>query len=68
MYFIQPSCTIGAIIKPLPKFAESVPAPNTYELKTKIVEPSRFSKIALGYGNKLDFTKNDKTPGPGTYE
>ncbi|CAD8210330.1 unnamed protein product [Paramecium pentaurelia] len=64
----KPSCTIGARIKPLATFQEKVPASNTYEIKTQIIEPSRFNKITLGYGNKSDFTKNDKTPGPGTYE
>ncbi|CAD8097401.1 unnamed protein product [Paramecium sonneborni] len=64
----KPACTIGARIKPLATFQEKVPASNTYEIKTEILEPSRFNKISLGYGNKLDFTKNDKTPGPGAYE
>lgn len=45
-----------------------MPGSNTYEIKTAIVEPSRFNKIGLGYGNKSDFTSNEKTPGPGTYE
>lgn len=37
-------------------------------MKNTIVEPSRFNKISFGYGYKSDFTKNDKTPGPGAYE
>ncbi|CAD8095419.1 unnamed protein product [Paramecium sonneborni] len=64
----KPACTIGARIKPLATFQEKVPASNTYEIKTQILEPSRFNKISLGYGNKSDFTKNDKIPGPGAYE
>lgn len=37
-------------------------------MKQTITEPSRFNRIGLGYGNKIDLSKNDNVPGPGTYE
>ncbi|KAM3142091.1 hypothetical protein pb186bvf_005745 [Paramecium bursaria] len=64
----KPNYSIGNKLKHIPTFQESVPGPNRYEIKTKIVEPSRYKNISLGYGQKSDFTKTDLVPGPGTYE
>lgn len=50
----------------------SKPPPNKYEPKDEIIKSSRYSDIALGYGEKMlghySYTKREKTPGPGDYK
>ncbi|CAD8192708.1 unnamed protein product [Paramecium pentaurelia] len=64
----KPAATIGIRFKPVTTFKDSVPAPNSYEVNNKLIEQSRFNKISFGYGQKIDFTKNNQTPGPGAYD
>ncbi|CAD8104960.1 unnamed protein product [Paramecium sonneborni] len=64
----KPSATIGIRFKPITSFKDCVPAPNSYEINNKLIEQSRFNNISFGYGQKLDFTKNNQTPGPGAYD
>lgn len=50
-------------------FPSCSPPCNLYSPTTRIVSPSRFSKISLGFGKKFDFTTANKrvSPGPGAY-